>query len=211
MVGTIFYAKNVTASTFQISLTSGGAVSTLGGSQSGTHTVNRVYNDLSQQWLDDSISRFNAGLEISEYAYLSRIVNQDLLDGRYSGIQFSITNSDTILWVPNKALADANGLGLIQYEGGNSNALADGGRSANAQWRAAFPNIVLNSDDGANYKEMMDRFIALGGEYPAKFTDANPTNIFGAFGGLPYPGAWNQVWNAVCDFNDKLWSGRLGR
>ena len=211
VVGTIFYAKNVTGSTFQISLTSGGAVSTLGGSQAGTHTVNRVYNDLSQQWLDDGISRFNAGLETSLYAYLSRVVNEDLLDGRYSGIQFSITNSETILWVPNKTLADANGLGLIQYEGGNSNALADGGRSANAQWRAAFPNIVLNSDDGANYKEMMDRFIAMGGRFPAKFTEANTTNVFGAFGALPYPGAWNQVWNAVCDFNDKLWSGRLGR
>ncbi len=209
VAGTIFYAKDVTASTFKVSATSGGAAITLGGSQAGTHTVNRVHGDLSQQWLDDSISRFNSGLETTRYAYFNRVVNEDLYDGRYSGCRFSIVNSDTILWVPNKAAADENGLGLIQYEGGGSNALADGGHTADSTWREFFPQSTQTAEDGVNYTKMFTRWLALGGKYPAKFTEANPVNIFGAFGALRYPGDSNPVWDAVVGFNRRRFGIRL--
>ena len=210
VVGTIFYAKNVASNTFQISATSGGTVLTLGGSQSGTHTVMYAINDLSQQWLDDSLARYATGLEAAPYTYLDRVVNEDLYDGRYSGARFSIVNSNTILWVPNKAVADSNGLRLIQYEGGDSNALADGGRSANDAWRAAFPNTTQTPADAANYTSMMNDFITLGGEFPAKFTEANPVNIFGSFGAMRWPGDANATWQAVVKFNATT-TGRLGR
>ena len=210
VVGTIFYAKNVTTNTFQISAASGGAVLTLGGSQLGTHTVMYAINDLSQQWLDDSLTRYAVGLEAAPYTYLDRTVNEDLYDGRYSGARFSIVNSNAILWVPNKAVADSNGLRLIQYEGGNSNALADGGRSANDAWRAAFPNTTQTPADAANYTLMMNEFITLGGVFPAKFTEANPVNIFGSFGAMRWPGDANATWQAVVKFNATT-TGRLGR
>ena len=209
VAGTIFYAKNITTNTFQISATSGGTVIVLGGSQAGTHTVMYAINDLSQQWLDDSLARYAAGLERTEYAYLDRTVNEDLYNGVHSGLRFSIVNSEAILWVPNKAVADANSLTLIQYEGGNSNALADGGRSNDAVWRSAFPNICQTANDGNNYTAMMEAFEALGGQYPAKFTDANPVNIFGSFGALRHPNDINATWEAVCKFNDKIWCGIL--
>ena len=210
--GTFYYVKNVTTNTFQISATSGGSVITLSGSQAGTHTVNKVPGDLSQKWLDDSITRFNSGLEKTKYAYFSRIVNEDLYNGLHSGLQFSITNSEVILHTPNKTVADANGLGLIQYEGGNSNALNDfagGSRNTDSQWREFFPESVHNPDDAANYTNMMNAFTTLGGAFPAKFTEANADNIFGSFGGMKYPGDTNPTWEAVCAYNDKIWAGRL--
>ena len=209
VAGTIVYAKDVTAATYKVSATSGGAAITLGGSQAGTHTVNRVHGDLSQQWLDDSIARFNSGLETTRYAYFNRTVNEDLYDGRYSGCVFSIVHSDEILWVPNKAAADENGLGLIQYEAGNSNALTDGNHTADSTWREFFPESTQTAEDGANYTKMFTRWLALGGKYPAKFTEANPVNIFGAFGALRYPGDSNPVWDAVIGFNKRRFGIRL--
>ena len=159
------------------------------------------YTAISQAWMDDSLTRFNAGLEPTKYTYYDRMINEDLYDGRHTGTIFSIVNSQEILWEPNKAVADANGLGFIQYEAGNSNALADGGFSNDAQRREYFPEGVHTAADAANYTRMFTAWHALGGKYPAKFTEANPDTINGSFGGLRHPGDSNPVWDAVVEFN----------
>ena len=168
------------------------------------------YASISQAWLDDSITRFDQGLEPTRYAYFNRSINEDLNDGRYTGIPFSVAGVADDFWPAQKAIADANSLGFIAYEGGNSNALADGiGLSGNALWREFFPQSTQTLEDAVNYTAMFGAFEAIGGTYPAKFTEANPVNIFGSFGALRYPGDSNPAWEAVCTFNDKLFCGRL--
>ncbi len=162
---------------------------------------------ISQAWLDDSITRFDADLEPTRYAYYNRKINEDLLDGRYTGIDFSVEGTATF-WTAQKAIADANGLGFIAYEGGNSNALNDGtGLTVNALWREFFPEGTQSTEDGANYTAIFEAFEAIGGTYPAKFTEANPVNIFGSFGALRYPGDSNPVWDAVVAFNGNAPAG----
>ena len=163
---------------------------------------------ISQAWLDDSITRFNAGLEPTRYAYYNRKINADLYDGNETGITFSVVGVQTF-WTGHKTIADANGLGFIQYEAGNSNALVDGGLSGDAEWREFFPEGEHTSADAANYTAMFDAFRAIGGKYPAKYTDANPPNIFGGFGGLRYPGDSNAVWDAVVGFNGRRFGIRF--
>lgn len=165
------------------------------------------YTAISQAWMDDSLTRFNASLEPTKYTYYDRMINEDLYDGQHTGTIFSIVNSQEILWEPNKAVADANGLGFVQYEAGNSNALADGGFSNDAQRREYFPEGVHTAADAANYSTMYNAFSVIGGTYPAKFTEANPNTINGSFGALRYPGDSNPVWDAVVAFNGGEESG----
>ncbi len=165
-----------------------------GGNLEEAHAV------ISQAWLDDSITRFEANLEPTRYAYYNRKINADLYDANETGITFSVTGLQAF-WDAHKAIADANGLGFIQYEAGNSNALADGGLSADAEWREFFPEGTQTTEDAANYTAMFEAFEAIGGTYPSKFTEANPVNIFGSFGALRYPGDSNPVWDAVVEYN----------
>ena len=160
-----------------------------------------AHASISQAWLDDSITRFNSGLEPTKYAYFNRLLNEDLLDARHTGITFSVEGTQTF-WPALKAIADANGLAFIAYEGGNSNALNDGvGLTNDADWREFFPQSTQTNEDAANYTAMFQAFEGVGGTYPAKFTEANPVNIFGSFGALRYPGDSNPTWDAVVEYN----------
>lgn len=165
---------------------------------------------ISQAWLDDSVTRFNAALEPTRYAYFNRKINEDLYDGNETGISFSVSGVRDTYWPGHKAIADANSLGFIQYEGGNSNALNDGtGLTVDAEWREFYPESTQTAEDAANYTAMFEAFEAIGGTYPAKFTEANPVNIFGSFGALRYPGDSNPTWDAVVEYNGTTF-GRLG-
>jgi hypothetical protein len=72
------------------------------------------------RWMDRSERRWQAGLEPTKYSFFNRVVNEDIADARHTGIAFSVSKL-TSFWQAQKTIADANGLGLIQYEGGNGN------------------------------------------------------------------------------------------
>ncbi len=72
------------------------------------------------RWMDQSESRWQAGQEPTKYSYFNRIVNEDITDARHTGMAYSVNKLGAI-WQAQMIIADANGLGLIQYEGGNGN------------------------------------------------------------------------------------------
>lgn len=154
-------------------------------------------------WMDVSEQHWKDGLEPTKYSYFNRVINEDVLDGRHTHILRSL---DKIVefWRAQKAVADANGLGLVQYEGGNGSVPFVIGSLAPAE-RTRFMEYYMQSchtaEDARNYKRMFDAFVAMGGKYPAKFVEAGPVSRFGSWGGLRYPGDSNPVWDAVVAFN----------
>jgi hypothetical protein len=154
-------------------------------------------------WMDVSERRWKDGLEPTKYSYFNRVVNEDIADGRYTHIPDSL---DKIVefWRAQKGIADANGLGFIQYEGGNGNDPQFIG-SLTAAEQARFMEFYKESchtaEDARNYTSMFNAFVAMGGKYPAKFVEAGPVTRFGNWGALRYPGDSNPVWDAVVAFN----------
>ena len=153
--------------------------------------------------MDVSEQRWKDGLETTKYSYFNRVVNEDMVIGRYTHISHSL-DKVAESWRAQKAIADGNGLGLVQYEGGNGNVPFVIGSLAPAE-RTRFLEYYMQSchtaEDAQNYKRMFDAFVAMGGKYPSKFVEAGPVNRFGCWGGLRYPGDSNPVWDAVVAFN----------
>jgi hypothetical protein len=155
------------------------------------------------RWMDRSERRWQAGLEQTKYSFFNRLVNEDIADARHTGTPYSV-NKLPAFWQAQKEIADANGLGLIQYEGGNGNR-AEFSPVLELKERARFMEFYKHcnhtTEDAANYSAMFNRFIELGGKYPSKFVEARPVVYWGAWGGLRYLGDKNPVWNAVVKFN----------
>jgi hypothetical protein len=153
--------------------------------------------------MEVSKRRWEDGFEQTKYSYFNRVVNEDMLDGRYTHISRSL---DKIVefWRAQKAIADSNGLGFIQYEGGNGNVPYLAGSLAPPE-RALFMEFYRQSchtlEDAQNHTSMFDAFVAMGGKFPAKFVEAGPVTRFGNWGALRYPGDSNPVWHAVVAFN----------
>ncbi len=156
-------------------------------------------------WMDWSERRWQAGLEPTKYSYFNRIVNEDIADARHTGVAYSV-NKLPAFWRAQKAIADANGLGLIQYEGGNGNN-AQFSPALKGEERARFMEFYRQcnhtSEDAANYTAMFNGFVQLGGKFPSKFVEARPVVYYGAWGGLRYLGDSNPVWDAVVKFNGR--------
>ena len=157
------------------------------------------------RWMDQSERRWQAGLESTKYSYFNRIVNEDIADARHTGVAYSV-NKVLAFWQAQKKIADANGLGLVQYEGGNHNN-AQFSPALKAEERARFMEFYKQSnhtpEDATNYTAMFNKFIEVGGRYPSKFVEARPVAYFGAWGGLRYLRDENPVWDAVVKFNER--------
>lgn len=155
--------------------------------------------------MDRSERRWHAGLEPTKYSFFNRIVNEDLADARHTGMPFSVDQLPAF-WQAQKTIADANGLGLIQYEGGNGNN-AEFSPALEREERARFIEFYKQCnhtpEDAANHIAMFDKFIEVGGKYPSKFVDAAPVTYFGAWGALRYLGDNNPVCDAVVMFNGR--------
>jgi hypothetical protein len=156
-------------------------------------------------WIDTSEQRWKDGLESTKYSYFNRVVNEDAADGRYTHTRHSI---DKIVgfWRDQKVIADANGLSFIQYEGGNSivpDFIGDLPPAEQQRVIDFYKHSCHTIEDARNYTSMFDAFIAMGGNYPAKFVEAGPVTRFGNWGGLRYPGDSNPVWDAVVTFNKR--------
>ena len=204
--GTIYYVKDRTDHTFQISASPGGPAIGTSGHQSGTHTPTYAIKDLTDQWIADSIARFEKGLEPTKYSYWDRMVNEDCRDGRHAGAGgFSLVDVEDY-WKKQKTIADTYKLGLIQYEGGNHNILGPH-LHKDARYLEFYPHCNHTAEDAANYTEMFRRFAAIGGRYPCKFVDFSPVSQFGAWGGLRWMSGTamdrNPVWDAVVAFNNE--------
>jgi hypothetical protein len=154
-------------------------------------------------WMDLSEQRWKAGQEPNKYSFFNRVVNEDIADARHTGTPCSVDHLSSF-WQMQKTIADANGLGLIQYEGGNANR-AEFSPALEAEERARFMDFYKHCnhtpEDAANYAAMFNRFIELGGKYPSKFVEARPVTYFGAWGGLRHLGDKNPVWDVVVEFN----------
>ncbi len=156
-------------------------------------------------WIDTSEQRWNDGVEPTKYSYFNRLVNDDFVDGRYTHISHSL---DKVVesWRAQKAIADTNGLGLVQYEGGNGNVpFVIGSLTPVEQTRFMefYKQSCHTTEDAHNYASMFNAFFAIGGKYPAKFVDVGPVTHFGNWGGLRYPGDSNPVWDTVVAFNGR--------
>jgi hypothetical protein len=203
--GTIYFVKNRTDHTFEIAASQGGPAIATSGRQEGVHTPTYAIKDLTDQWINDSIARFEKGLEPTKYSYWDRMINEDLRDGRHAGAGgFSLVDVEAY-WLKQKAIADAHGLGLIQYEGGN-HAILGQHLHQDARYLEFYARCNHTAEDSANYTEMFRRFVAIGGRYPCKFVDFSPAGRFGAWGGLRWMSGTamdkNPVWDAVVAFNN---------
>ena len=156
-------------------------------------------------WMDTSERRWRAGLEPTQYTYFNRIVNEDCADGRHTGMAFAVDKLPAF-WRAQKAIADANGLALIQYEGGNHNNPQFFGKLTAAEqtrFMEFYKQCNHTPEDAENYTTMFKSFIALGGRYPSKFVEMTPVSRYGSWGGLRYLGDKNPVWDAVVAFNGR--------
>ncbi len=155
-----------------------------------------------KRWIDDSIARFQARQEPTRHSYFNRIVNEDIIDGRHSNMPGSL---DKVFgwWRDQKAIADANGLGLIQYEGGNHNILTSRTLAEDPLYREFWLSTQFTPEDAANYMRMFEGFLSLGGHHPAKFVEMGVPTRYGAWGGLRYMRDKNPVWDAVVSFNQR--------
>jgi hypothetical protein len=168
----------------------------------GGHLTN-VHKSMVFRWMDRSERRWQTGLEPTKYSFFNRIVNEDIADARHTGMPYSVKKLPGF-WRAHKKIADANGLGLIQYEGGNGNE-AQFSPALEAEERTRFTEFYKKCnhtpEDAINYIAMFNRFIELGGKYPSKYVEARPVVYYGAWGGLRYLGDSNPVWDAVVKFN----------
>lgn len=154
-------------------------------------------------WMDESERRWREGLEPSTYSYFNRVVNEDCRDGRHTGMKYCL---EKIVdhWKAQKAIADSNGLGLIQYEGGNHNHpefFRNLTKAEGVRFMEFYRGCNHTAEDAENYTEMFRRFTEIGGAFPSKFVEMRPVVRHGAWGGLRYLGDKNPVWNAVVTFN----------
>jgi hypothetical protein len=148
-------------------------------------------------WMDISDTRWRMGLELTKHSYFNRVVNEE------SGHSIDKLVRD---WRAQKIIADAEGLTLIQYEGGNETRAGFSAALAleeRARYLEFYKRCNHTFEEAANYAAMFNRFIEAGGQYPAKYVEAGPVGYYGAWGGLRYLGDSNPVWDAVVRFNGR--------
>src|SRR5262249_9178085 len=118
------------------------------------------------RWMNRSERRWRAGLEPTKYRFFNRVVNEDIADARHTCSDYSVKKLPAY-WLAQKAIADANGLGLIQYEGGNGNN-AEFSPALKSEERARFMEFYKNCnhtlEDAANYTAMFNQFVGIGGK-----------------------------------------------
>ena len=147
--------------------------------------------------MDESERRWKDGEEPARYSHFNRVINEQCAASLQEVFGF---------WQQQKTVADAHGLRLIQYEGGNHNDPAFAYNLTTEEFDRFmdfYRNCNHTPEDAANYKAMFNRFVEIGGEYPSKFVEMSPVGRYGAWGGLRYIGDSNPVWDEVVAFNQR--------
>lgn len=159
-------------------------------------------------WVTTSIDRFNNGLEPTQYTYFIEQATENARSGAsFPATTISIADLKNTIWPAIKTVANANGLGIIQYEGGAHDNL-NSTQAADSQFGDFWLTMRYDSVYAALYTEMFQAFLDGGGVAPSKFVEAQaPTVLFGSWGGMRWLGGGvtnidaNPVWNNVQGFN----------
>lgn len=202
VVGTLYYARDVTTSTFKVALTPGGAVIDLSGSV-GSNTVICAMADWSLAAINTSIARFNSNLELTRYSYFIRTMGEDDLDGRWTGQPFCLNKIEAFI-ATQKTAFNAVGLGHTAYEGGYGGDITAFISSPDFALYVEFvPQYAYSADNAFVQRTGADNFVANGGRNPSQYVDNAPPTRFGYFGARPYTGSPSNRADAARDFNAK--------
>jgi hypothetical protein len=149
------------------------------------------------RFMEMSEMRWKDGLEPTRYNYFNKIINE---------ICAASVQKSAAQWLAQKQIAEKNGLGMIQYEGGNHNtpSFFD---TLTVQERDRFMEFYRRcnhtTEDAQNYITMFNLFQAVGGKYPSKFVEAGPVSRYGAWGAFRHEADRNPVWDAIVAFNGR--------
>ena len=177
---------------------------------------NYVVPALIFEMMDRSAARFAADPKTypTKYSYFNQQLAASLLTGTCSeGFKTtgSVAAMKSTYWPALKALANANGLELRQYEGG-SHFVGDiylNGYGGQPQFTEFLINSGHSPEIGAVYAAAFSAFLEAGGTRPAKFVEGGSTSQFGTWAGIRYwPTAANSnkidnanpVWTATTTF-----------
>jgi hypothetical protein len=155
-------------------------------------------------WITTSQARFDASLETTKYAYFTRMICEQVLDSRHiPGFGETVENISTVQWPAHKAIADAAGLTMVQYEGGDHLVPNDGMYDLQSTENKAillefFEAATRSENMNVLMEEMRQRWVDdIGGTYPSQFVDFNVVSRFGSFAACP----------SQYDTNDPIASG----
>jgi hypothetical protein len=160
--------------------------------------------------MDESISRFvaNPAGYPTKYAFFNKVMAESWLIGSSHGVstRVSVASLRDTFWPEQKAIADAHGLQLRQYEGG-LHFVGDGylnGYGGNEQFTDYLLNSGYTRETAAVYAAMYEAFFLVGGQYPSKFVEGGRPSPYGTWGGMRYiPGDEdNPVWAEVRKVNN---------
>lgn len=158
-------------------------------------------------WVATSKDRFTNGLEPTQYSYFISQATEEARNGAAFASTISIADLKNTIWPSIQTVATANGLGLIQYEGGAHDNL-NATQYADAEFSEFWSAMRYDATYAALYGEMFQAFLDIGGVAPAKFVEAGGESPqFGSWGAMRWLGGGaanidtNPVWNELEDFN----------
>jgi hypothetical protein len=145
----------------------------------------------------------------TKYSYFNRVMAESWLNGISNGFitNISVASLRDKYWPAQKAIADAYGLELTQYEGG-LHFVGDvflSGYGGNRQFTEYLVNTGHTEETAAVYAAMYEAFFRIGGRNPSKFVEGGGDSQWGTWAGMRYiPGdEGNPVWRVVRQANDQ--------
>jgi hypothetical protein len=175
--------------------------------------------------MDDSEAHHDDDAEAypTDYSFFNQVLADALRNGSsaWTGDQggtltFSVhlANLVSTHWPAQKTIADANGLRLTQYEGGNHFVGAGGLTvgSGNSRFNTYLFESGYSADIAAVYAAGFSAFLLLGGQLPSKFVEGGTCSPAGTWSGMRIiPGDEdNPVWVKTRNANDGVYPHQIG-
>jgi hypothetical protein len=129
-----------------------------------------------------------------------KLAGRELRDGAISG-----DNADSLsdllgrVWTYHAAVARANGLDLIMYEGG-SHVVGIGPQVEDADLTAFFYHFNYSDEMGALYQTLLEGWTAVGGQLFTAYTDVYAPTKWGSWGALRHLDDANARWDALVNY-----------
>lgn len=148
----------------------------------------------------------------TKYTYFNQQIRDSYLTGTCTfGFSTSIHVAalKATYWPAQLTIAQANGLTLRQYEGGSNMAgnILVAGFGGQPQFTEFTVASAHSTELATAYSTMYSGFLTIGGECPAKFTEAGQLSAFGAWGGISF---WPSVGNGnTSDAANPVWQATL--
>ena len=134
------------------------------------------------------------------YDEAAKLAGRELRDGALSGDPAD-TLSDLLgrVWPYHGAVARANGLDLIMYEGG-SHVVGIGAQVEDADLNAFFFHFNYSSEMGALYQTLLEGWTAVGGQLFTAYSDVYAPTKWGSWGALRHLDDANPRWDALVGY-----------